>query len=781
MEKSKTVEQTDSSERGYIKGEIVFTIYENEAELFSIAKIKIVETNEEYEEKEIVVKGYFYQLQRGVTYIFYGKLVNHPKFGTQYNIESYETYIPETKDALIDYLSSDLFYGVGIKTATTIVDALGENAVEKILADPSVLEDIKHVKTDVKQRLIETLQKQQGFEQVAVQLTRYGISLKMAQTLYDEYGEETISFIKTNPYQFVFDIEGFGFLTADQIAEMNGLSKTSSERIQAAIIYALQQSSLDGHVYLPEEQCVARTLQVLQVETLTEEDVQEKVDELAQLKRVVKEEANIYLPSLYYAEDQFARHVERILNKRVDLEVTDAELMRYIGELEDEEALNYGEEQFYAILRALRSKMLILTGGPGTGKTTVIKGIINVFARVHNLSLKKSDYETDEYPFILAAPTGRAAKRLAESTGMEAMTIHRLLGWDGNQFFEKNEYDKLSGKLIVIDEFSMVDTWLANHLFKAIPNDMQVLLVGDEDQLPSVGPGQVLADLYSSGQIPYVTLKEVYRQQDGSKIVHLAHRIKNDLCTEEDLTKATDFSFIDCAPNQVVDVVMTVIERALKKGVAIDDIQVLAPMYRTNAGINKLNKEIQQLINPKERSKRERRVQEDVIFRVGDRVLQLVNQPEDGVYNGDIGEIVQIFSAKENKDKEEQIVVRFDDVEVIYRKTDYNNITHAYCISIHKAQGSEFPIVILPVVRSYRRMLRKNLLYTAITRSKHSLILCGEKEAFLDGIRNDDTDQRYTTLKEKLTKQIVNEHNNEQEMKETEAKNEGSLSPYDFM
>src|SRR5699024_4894510 len=275
MEKSKTVEQTDSSERGYIKGEIVFTIYENEAELFSIAKIKIVETNEEYEEKEIVVKGYFYQLQRGVTYIFYGKLVNHPKFGTQYNIESYETYIPETKDALIDYLSSDLFYGVGIKTATTIVDALGENAVEKILADPSVLEDIKHVKTDVKQRLIETLQKQQGFEQVAVQLTRYGISLKMAQTLYDEYGEETISFIKTNPYQFVFDIEGFGFLTADQITEMNGLRKTSSERIQAAIIYALQQSSLDGHVYLPEEQCVARTLQVLQVETLTEEDVQE--------------------------------------------------------------------------------------------------------------------------------------------------------------------------------------------------------------------------------------------------------------------------------------------------------------------------------------------------------------------------------------------------------------------------------------------------------------------------------------------------------------------------
>lgn len=779
MDKNKSLEQIREDERGYIKGEIVFTIYENENEHFSIAKIKIIETNEPYEEKEIVGKGHFYQLQEGVTYTFYGELVQHRKFGTQYDISAYKTYVPETKEALIAYLSSDLFYGIGKKTATTIVETLGENAIEKILATPEVLDNIPNVQLKTKKRLLKTLRKQQGFEQVAVQLTRYGLSLKMAQTLFDEYGEETNTYIQTNPYQFVFDIDGFGFLTADKIAEMNGINKTSENRIQAAIIYALQQSVLDGHVYLPIDECIKNTLAILQIEELIEDDIDQHIKDLDATKKVIVQRENVYLPSLYYAEDQFSAHVKRILNRRVDTDVTDAELMRLIGDIEDKENISYGEEQFRAIKQALRSKMMILTGGPGTGKTTVIKGIINVYAQVHELSLKRSDYDGDEYPFILAAPTGRAAKRLEESTGIEAMTIHRLLGWDGQQFFEKNEYEKLQGKLLIIDEFSMVDTWLANHLFKAIPNDMQVLIVGDEDQLPSVGPGQVLADLYNSGHIPYITLTEVYRQQDGSKIIFLAHKIKNDACEKTDLQKALDFSFIDCKANQVVDVVITVIERAIQKGVAIEDIQVLAPMYRTNAGINMLNKKIQELVNPKVKEKRERHVQEDVVFRVGDRVLQLVNQPEDGVYNGDIGEIVQLFSAKETTEKEEQIIVRFDETEVIYRRSDYHNITHAYCISIHKAQGSEFPIVILPVVQAYRRMLRKNLLYTAITRSKQSLILCGEKDAFLEGVANLDTDRRYTTLKEKLEEKL-GEKNIDTFSKEADETKE-TLSPYDFM
>src|SRR5699024_302090 len=305
---------------------------------------------------------------------------------------------------------------------------------------------------------------------------------------------------------------------------------------------------------------------------------------------------------------------------------------------------------------------------------------------------------------------------------------------------------QLDGKYVIIDEFSMVDTWLANHLFKAVPKDMQILIVGDEDQLPSVGPGQVLSDLINSELIPYVTLNEVYRQKEGSKIIHLAHQIKNDQCNESDIQKDKDFSFITCHTHQVVEVVTTIINRARQKGLPLEDMQILAPMYRTDAGIHKMNRHIQELVNPKDRKKRER-LYKDVVFRVGDRILQLVNQPEDGVYNGDIGEIIQIFSAKENEEKDRKSVVSFDENEVVYTRNNYHNIMHAYCISIHKSQGSEFPIVILPVVRSYRRMLRKNLLYTAITRSTRSLILCGEKEAFFHGIETLDTNKRYTTLK----------------------------------
>src|SRR5699024_7029656 len=348
------------------------------------------------------------------------------------------------------------------------------------------------------------------------------------------------------------------------------------------------------------------------------------------------------------------------------------------------------------------------------------------------------------------------------------------------QTFEKNEYEKLEGKYLIIDEFSMVDTWLANHLFKAVPDDMQVLLVGDEDQLPSVGPGQVLSDLYSSNLIPFVKLNEVYRQKEGSKIIQLAHLIKNDVCTIKDLEKDKDFSFIPCKEHQIIDVVLQVFQRAKEKGIRLNDIQVLAPMYRTEAGIHAINKKLQQLINPKSKKKRERFIN-DFIYRIGDRVIQLVNQPEDGVYNGDIGEIVQIFTAKENEEKEEQILIAFDDREVLYSRTNYLNFMHAYCISIHKSQGSEFPIVVLPVVPAYRRMLRKNLLYTAITRSKRSLILCGDMEAFIDGIQTLDTDRRYTTLKEQLELKIIGESDQSAEDALVADDDSESLSPYDFM
>lgn len=796
-----------SNTKGFVQGEIVFTIYENANEHFSIAKIKIHDTNEDYKEQEIVGKGHFINLQKGVSYQFYGQLTHHAKFGVQYDITSYQTFVPETEEAVIAYLSSDIFHGIGKKTAESIVEHLGENAIKKILEQPNLLDDIPNLNKKTKKNLITTLQENQGFEAIAVELTRYGIGLKMAQVLYKQYGEETLSIIHQNPYQFIYDIEGFGFLTADKIAEINRMDKTNVHRLRASCIYALQMSMNDGHVFLPLEECLRIMHDILMLTSVTDEELIEQILYLNNEKHIIKQDDFIYLASLYYAEDNFSGHIRRVLEKEIKTEITDAELMKWIGDIEEDEAISYGVEQFEAIKRAIESKLMLLTGGPGTGKTTVIKGILKVYATIHDVSLDRHDYDSQaDFPFILTAPTGRAAKRLQESTGIKATTIHRLLGWDGHRSFEKNEHEKLSGSFLIIDEFSMVDIWLANQLFKAVPDNMQILMVGDEDQLPSVGPGEVLADLFSSKLIPNVTLNEVYRQKEGSKIIQLAHLIKQDQLSVADLEKAQDFSFIPCETNQVADAVTTIIQKAKAKGIDMNDIQILAPMYRTVAGINTINEQIQEIVNPKSKNKRERQVK-DATFRVGDRVIQLVNQPEDGVYNGDIGEIIQIFRAKETEDKQEQILIAFDDNEVLYSRSNYFNFKHAYCISIHKSQGSEFPIVILPVVRAYRRMLKKNLLYTAITRSKQSLILCGEMDEFFQGVETLDTNTRNTTLQERLVlkiaspreskevlhvekKQVVKTPPIEKQAREEENEHileidpnieDDGLSPYDFM
>ena len=765
----------NEEERGYIKGEILFTIFENEAEHFSIEKLKINDTNEDFEEKEIVGKGYFANLQEGSTYFFYGKLIDHPKFGTQYEVESFETFVPATEDGLISYLSSDLFPGVGNKTAKAIVDKFGEDAINEILKNPKEVYQIPYLNNKTAANLISVIQSNQGFEQVVIQLARYGIGLKMAQKLYNIYKEETLEYLLEDPYVFVYDIDGFNFKVADRIGQLNNISLNHPNRVGAAIIYVLDESVQSGHVYLPKSEVINDAFNILNTTEVTEDLINEVLLLLNEKKKIkIKKDNDIYLITLYYAEDGFSSHLKRIMSVPIDEEVPTADLLKIAGEVEESDVISYGDEQFTAISQAINSKVMILTGGPGTGKTTVIKGIIQSFSTIHDLSTDPKDYKNaKDFPFILTAPTGRAAKRLQESTGIKASTIHSLLGWDGNEQFDKNEYEQLSGRYLIIDEFSMVDIWLANHLFKAIPSDMQVLLVGDDDQLPSVGPGQVLSDLLNSQLIPLVTLNEVYRQKEGSKIIQLAHKIKNNETTETDLKKDVDFSFIPCGTNQVVDVITQVVQKAIQKDMNIQNIQVLAPMYRTNAGINVINKKLQALINPPAKGKREIKVFDD-FFRVGDKVIQLVNQPEDGVSNGDIGEIVAIFKANENVDKKEEIVIAYDDLEVTYRRNEFQNITLAYCISIHKSQGSEFPIVILPIVPAYNRMLRKNLIYTAITRSQNSLIICGEKDAFFKGVETTETNLRYTSLKEQLQFKL----SEEETMPTTDSE---ELSPYDFM
>ncbi|WP_284139682.1 MULTISPECIES: ATP-dependent RecD-like DNA helicase [unclassified Virgibacillus] len=764
-------------EKEYIKGDLLYTIFQNETENFTIAKISVRETNTAYQEKEIVIKGYF-SLQENTSYMFFGQFEQHRKFGMQYNVESYQTIIPDSKEGIVAYLSSDLFYGIGKKTATRIVDKLGASAISKILHDPTVLQDIPGLKKEKAANLVKSLQENQGFEHVAVYLSKYNIGLKMAQKIYQNYKEDAIDILEKDPYQYVFDIDGFGFQTADAIARQNGIEFTHSNRIGAGCLYILQKSVQEGHVFLPVDHCIKEMKELLNHPSyaLPDEEIESGMERLNQEKKIIIQDGHVYMPSLYYAEDGFVSNLKRIIENPIEKETTLAELMTIIGEIEEEEILSYGKEQFDAIQQALHAKVMILTGGPGTGKTTVVKGIIKAYAAIHQLSVDPSSYDNkSDFPFVLTAPTGRAAKRLNESTSLPARTIHRLLGWDGHEGFEKNEHEPLQGKLLIIDEFSMVDIWLANSLFKAIPDDMQVLLVGDEDQLPSVGPGQVLADLLASGCIPFVSLQEVYRQKEGSQIIQLAHQIKQDRCTQASLNNAQDFSFLNCRDHHVVDVVTSVVSKALEKGYDIRDIQVLAPMYRSVAGIHALNKALQQLINPKTNQRREVKALE-AVFRVGDKIIQLVNQPEDNVYNGDIGEVVAIFTEDENVDGVEQLVISFDGKEVVYERKDYVNIMHAYCISIHKSQGSEFPIIILPVVSSYHRMLRKNLLYTGITRAKESIIICGEKQAFLKGVQTLDVHRRFTSLSDHLQEALTSTS-----LPLAEADEEDALSPYDFM
>lgn len=767
----------NEEERGFIKGEILFTIFENEAEHFSIAKLKVSDTNEPFKEKEIVGKGYFANLQEGSTYFFYGKLIKHPKFGMQYDVDSFETFVPATKDGLISYLSSDLFPGIGAKIAESIVDRFGEDAINEILKNPKEVYQIPHLNNKTAANLISVIQSNQGFEKVVIQLSKYGIGLKMAQQLYNTYKEETIELLLKDPYTFVYDIEGFGFKMADKIGRMNNISPVHHNRVGAAIIFVLEESMQSGHVFLPESDLIDQAFSVLNTSEMTKDLINEVLLLLNEKKRIKMKDNKVYLIKLYYAEDGFSSHLKRIMSIPLDEETPTADLLKIAGDVEETEVISYGEEQFEAISQAINSKVMILTGGPGTGKTTVIKGIIKAFSTIHDLSMNPDDYKSaKDFPFVLTAPTGRAAKRLQESTGIKSTTIHRLLGWDGSDHFEKNEYEQLSGRYLIIDEFSMVDVWLANNLFKAIPSDMQVLLVGDEDQLPSVGPGQVLSDLLKSELIPLVTLNEVYRQKEGSKIIQLAHKIKNDETTEADLSNDVDFSFIPCQTHQVVEVISTVIEKAIEKDIDVRDIQVLAPMYRTNAGINIINKELQALINPSTKGKREIKVFDD-FFRVGDKVIQLVNQPEDGVSNGDIGEVIAIFRANENVDKQEEIVIAYEELEVVYRRNEFQNISLAYCISIHKSQGSEFPIVIMPIVPAYNRMLRKNLIYTAITRSQNSLIICGDMNAFFQGVKTTDTNLRYTSLKEQLQLKLANN----ELPSPSESEDQEEFSPYDFM
>ncbi|QDZ78484.1 ATP-dependent RecD-like DNA helicase [Priestia megaterium] len=774
-------------ERHYISGTSIVTVFHNEENLYNVTRIRIKKTNLEIEDKETVVTGYFPKLNEDEVYTFYGDFKEHPKFGLQFHVEQFKKELPQSRQGVVQYLSSDLFHGIGKKTAENIVDALGERAIFRILQNESVLKEVPRLSADKAEALVTQLREHQGLEEVMVKLTDLGFGPQLSMKIFQAYKQEALEIVQNNPYQLVEDIQGIGFSRADELGKRLGMATNHPDRLRAGILYVIEQECNQmGHVYVTADQLYGKTAELLRKsrhENLSEMDLTREVDALKADKKLIIQDEKIYFPPLFYAEKGLVKAIQTIMAQtQYEEQFPESEFLLALGELEERLDVQYAPSQRKGIQTALMSPMLLLTGGPGTGKTTVIKGIVELYAELHGCSLNPGDYKKDEaFPVLLVAPTGRAAKRMSEATGLPAVTIHRLLKWNGQEGFDHNEENPIDGKLLIVDEVSMVDLWLAHQLFKSLPANLQVILVGDEDQLPSVGPGQVLKDFLSSEVVPTVRLTDVYRQAEGSSIIDLAHEIKKGKLPEDLSRQQGDRSFIRCQGQHITNVVQQVCGNALKKGYTAKDIQVLAPMYKGPAGIDKLNEVLQELFNPASEQRRELK-HGDITYRVGDKVLQLVNQPDSNVFNGDMGEIVSVFFAKENTEKQDMLVISYEGNEVTYTKQDFNQITHAYCCSIHKSQGSEFPIVVLPIVKSYYRMLRRNLLYTAVTRSKQFLILCGEDEAFQLGVSRNEDSVRQTNLQPLLRESLDNDIEDPEIpfMKDANIGME-NVTPYDFM
>ena len=740
------------NEELYITGEVLAIYFSNPSNFYKVILVEIEETNSDYLENNIVITGNFGQVQEGSTYEFGGTFTNHPKYGIQFKAERYATSQPSTAESVVNYLSSDSFKGIGVKTAEKIVEALGTDCIDAIVEDSKTLNQVPGLSQKQKNTLEDVLTTEYGMQKVILTLNKLGVDNALAFRIYGKYEETTLEVIQENPYQLIQEVDGIGFNRADTIADHLNVQPDADERIQAGILYALYTISNDsGDTYAMKRYLGERTTQILERSRpfiIDEELIEYNLERLIEESTIYEDEGRYFLSSLYHAEWGIVNSLERMLDGDFE-DISEEFFEENISDLEYELGIEYGKSQKEAIKQALESPVFILTGGPGTGKTTVLEGIVHLYAKMNDLSLDPYAYKDSSFPILLAAPTGRAAKRMKESTGLPSSTIHRLLGLTADdEDLLMDLGHSLEGELLIIDEMSMVDTFLANQLFRCIPHGMKVILVGDQDQLPSVGPGQVFRDLIDSGKIPQKELIEIYRQGDDSSIIPLSHEIKHNRLPNDLMKKRADRNFFPANSRNAVAVIEKIVEKAIERGFTANDIQILAPIYKGPAGINVLNERLQEIFNPNDGTRKEVKYI-DTVYRIGDKVLQLQNDPENNVFNGDIGEIVGITNAKNSELKTDELIVDFEGNEVTYLRSNWNKITLAYCCSIHKAQGSEYDIVILPMLLSYGRMLKKDILYTAITRASKSLSLIGEPEAFIRSIQSTQN-LRNTALKERL-------------------------------
>ena len=720
----------------YIKGTISKIIYRNNSNGYTVGLIKIKESDEEVGKIETFT-GVLPEFNEKTIYQLNGTFTTHNKYGYQFQVDSFEIVLPEKKDELVDFLSSDLF-PIGEKTAKKIVGSFGEDTIDVILNNKEKLLEIPRLGIERINKINNILKEYQSTSNIVLELNRMGFNTKDSLMLLNKYKDKVIRIIDNNIYDLIDNIN-LNFKEIDTIAINKKYDLYDERRIEALIIYLLNEITFEqGDTYSFFQEIYSSIIKYLP--DLKSEDLEYYLLKLSKQKRVVIKKEKYYFKELYDAEEYIADRIYRLNNmERRKL----PKLKEKIKELEQKIGITYDESQKNAIITSLNNNFTITTGGPGTGKTTIIKGIIRMLVDTCHISPQN---------IALLAPTGRASRKLIEVCNIPAYTIHKYLGWDkDNNTFSHNEINVCKEEYIIVDEASMIDTMLMFSLLKGTRLDSKFIFIGDYYQLPSVSQGQVLKDMIDSEVLDVIKLNNLYRQKDGNYIIDLAHEIKNKELSDNFLTKKEDYNFIEVDNDYVLTSIKDIILKALEKGYREKDIQVLAPMYKSQNGIDNLNKMLQEIFNPKSNDKNELIVG-NKIYREGDKILELVNDSDNSISNGDLGYIINITNKEKNGNKKNEIIVDFDGNIVSFSPDKFINITHGYAISVHKSQGGEFNMVIIPFVNSFKRMLYNKLIYTAVTRAKSKLILIGSREAFVYGVNNDYVNNRKTTLKEMLIK-----------------------------
>ena len=728
-----------------IQGAIERITYFNEDNGYSVLKIR---PNKHYPRAQardgtVTVVGVMPELMEGESAQFTGEWVNDQRYGLQFKAQQVIPITPHTEEGIVNYLSSGIVRGIGPRTAEKIYDAFGSKTIEILDNEPGRIHEVKGLKSSLASALIDVWQNNQMMRNVMIYLQGFGMSAKIAQRVYAEYGAQTRQIIEANPYQLADDVFLIGFKKADQIARNMGVKSDDTYRLQAGLLFTLNELAKEGHTFVPREELISKAIDLLNVDDVLalEEALQRQLRARKLIEDTVYDEDQlqpiqaIYLPKFHRAETESAKKLRYIADSFSTIinDHRDTDWHEFLKDLSEQNHVDLSHQQQSAVTAALTSKVSVLTGGPGTGKTTTLQMVIN--------ALHEGDYK-----FSLASPTGRAAKRLSEATGESASTIHRLLGYSmEHSGFEFDEDNPLPIDMLIIDESSMLDLQLFSHLLRALQPTTHLMLVGDIDQLPSVGAGNVLRDVIESG-VAYVTrLDQIFRQDDTSHIVSNAHRINQGKqpYTEND---SNDFYFFKIDdPLEAAEMVVDIVKNRVPDKWGFDpikDIQVIAPMYRGMVGVNNLNQNLQKELNGDFRIA-EVKVR-GRLFRVGDKVMQTKNNYEKDVFNGDIG---YVDSIDEDNNHIEVVV---DDEYVDYDFSELDELMHAYCISTHRSQGSEYPVVVMPVMTQHFMMLQRNLLYTAITRAKQLVVLVGTRKAVHIAVNNNKVAERYSGLMQRL-------------------------------